>query len=107
MYFNFWNEFLYIFLFDVHLFKGRDLCDLTEIIVLAFKKAYPPEDSSGAEIEAFLKHEILLRDFVLKSGIDKVRYGSKLLNITKDSFKIVELDFEALDKPCLACDRGL
>jgi hypothetical protein len=53
----------------------------------------------------FLRHEKLLRDFVIKSGVKEMRFGRKVLTITKDSFKLVEFDFDAMDKPCKVCEE--
>ena len=51
----------------------------------------------------FLQHEKLVKDHINKLGVNRFRIGDKDFTITDDSFKLNEIDYDKLVKPCEVC----
>ncbi len=55
----------------------------------------------------FLCHEEQIYKYVTKNSVDKVAIGNIQFWITLDSFKMIEVDYDKLSKPCSVCKYGI
>ena len=51
------------------------------------------------------EHEKLVYQYLMRSGSDKITVDG--FTVTKDSFKLVEIDYKEQEKPCEVCSQGL
>ena len=47
-----------------------------------------------------------MKDYMSKLGSDKVKIGDMEFTVTKDSFKLVEIDYELAKQSCEVCTKG-
>jgi hypothetical protein len=54
----------------------------------------------------FFQHEKLVKDHINKFAVNRFRIGDKEFTFTDDSFKLNEIDYDKLVKPCEVCILG-
>jgi hypothetical protein len=59
-----------------------------------------------AKHHLFFDHERLVYEYVTSRNIDKVTVGGVEFTVTKDSFKLNELDYKTILKLCRVCSQG-